>query len=162
LSTDFNGYKATVDEQGHFAIENVPPGDGSIVRLVQTSANSQMYSHNTSITITSGQTTQITLGDTGALLRGTVRFETPPADSEKLIISGTLFTPRPALPSFKSSEEMRAFMSSPEWKAQTKQVQNFAVAVNADGSLQLDSIPPGTYTLNVNARKSGEQQFRQP
>ena len=40
-----------------------------------------------------------------------------------------------------------------------KQMKNFAVSVNADGSLTLDSIPPGTYTLNVTASKAGSRPF---
>ncbi len=40
-----------------------------------------------------------------------------------------------------------------------KQMKNFAVSVNADGSLMLDSIPPGTYTLNITASKPGSRPF---
>jgi hypothetical protein len=162
IGTDFNGYKATVDEQGHFAIENVPPGEGAIVRLIKTAANSWTYSHNTPITVEPGKTTQITLGDTGAVLQGTVRFETPPADGQSLTISGTLSSPGPTLPHFNTPEETRAYLQSPEWKQQVTQRRNFAVAVNADGSLQLDSIPAGTYTLNITAMKAGDRPWTQP
>lgn len=163
ISLDFGTYKATTDEAGRFSINKVPPGEGQIVRLVKTLPNSWMHSHNTPVVVEPGKTTQIALGDSGAVLKGHVSFETPLADDEKLTISGRLSTQMPERPSnFQTSDEARAFFESPEWKERMKQMKNFAVSVNADGSLTLDSIPPGTYTLNVTASKAGSRPFENP
>ena len=157
---DFGSYKATTDEQGHFSMEKIPPGEGQIVRLVKMSPNSWRHSHSTDVVVEPGKTTQVTLGDSGAVLKGHVSFETPPADGEKLTLSGDLNTPMPQRPpSFHSAEEARAFFESPEWKAQMKQIKRFGVAVNTDGSLMLDSIPPGDYTLSIVATKPGNQPW---
>lgn len=163
ISLDFGTYKVTTDEAGRFSIEEVPPGEGQIVRLVKTTPNSWMHSHQTDVIVEPGKTTQITIGDSGAVLKGHVSFETPLPNDEKLTISGRLSTQMPGQPSrFQTADEARAFYDSPEWKERMKQMKNFAVSVNADGSLTLDSIPPGTYTLNVTASKAGSRPFENP
>jgi Carboxypeptidase regulatory-like domain len=162
INMDFNSYKSTTDQQGHFVIEKVPAGEGSLVRLVKTSANSWTHSHQTPVLVEPGKTTQITLGDSGAVIKGSVRFETPPVDGEALTISGNLSSAMLKMPPFSSPEEARAYMNSPEWKAQIQERKSFALAANADGSFTLDSIPPGTYTLDISATKSGDQAWRNP
>jgi uncharacterized GH25 family protein len=162
INTDFNGYKTTTDDQGKFAFERIPPGTGDIVRLIKTSPNSWAHSDRTSVTVQSGQTTQVTLGDSGAVLQGTVRFETPPADGEVPNIQGTLSSQMPNMPSFNSSAEAQAFFNSPEWKALNQQRKFYAIAVNADGSFNVDDVVPGTYSLNISARKGGDQPWSHP
>jgi hypothetical protein len=161
VTTDFNGYKSTTDDQGHFTFEKVPPGDGSIVRLVKTSANSWMHSHRTSVTVQSGQTTQVTLGDTGAVLRGSVRFDTPPTNGVHLTVSGNLSPARPPM-NFSSPAEAQAFWRSPQGRAQQQQFQSWAVAANPDGTFQMDSIPPGNYTLNMSAQPDTQRGWSPP
>jgi uncharacterized GH25 family protein len=163
ISFDFAGYKATTDEAGRFIINKVPPGAGQVVRLVKTSGNSWMHSHNTDVAVEPGQTTHIALGDTGAVLKGHVSFETPPGEGESLTISGNLSTSMPERPpNFATAEEARAFFDSPEWKEKMKQRKNYSVSVNADGTLALDSIPPGNYTLSLNASKTGSRPWENP
>jgi uncharacterized GH25 family protein len=161
LATDYDGFKSTVDDQGHFSMENVPPGEGSIVRLVPMGPQSWMHSYRTSVTVEPGQTTQVNIGDTGGLITGSVRWETPPAEDEKVLILGELNTQMPPMPSFKSQAEAQAYFQSPEFREQQKQMRNYSAVVNADGTLSLDSIPPGTYMLNVSAMKSSGQPFGQ-
>jgi hypothetical protein len=162
IGTDFNGYKSTTDEQGQFTFEKVPPGDGAIVRLISTSPNSWTHSDSTPVSVKPGETTKVKLGDAGALLKGTVRFETPPADGEVPNIEGTLSSQTPNLPSFNSSAEARAFYSSPEWKELNKLRKNYAIASSPDGSFTVDNVVPGTYSLNITARKGGDQLWMHP
>jgi hypothetical protein len=86
ISLDFGTYKATTDEAGRFNINQVPAGEGQIVRLIKTTPNSWMHSHSTDVIVEPGKTTQVTLGDSGAVLKGHVSFETPLPDDEKLTI----------------------------------------------------------------------------
>ncbi len=162
LSVDFNTFKTTTDDQGNFTMERIPPGDGSIVRLIHSSANSWTYSHNTPVTVQPGQTTQVTLGDTGAVLRGTVRFDSPPTNGGKWIISGNLFGGGPIMPAFNSPAERQAYIRSPEWQAQTRTIKNYAFVANADGTFQVDSVAPGSYNINVSARVDGDRAFMNP
>ncbi len=161
IMVDFDSYKTTTDSEGQFKLESIPPGPGQIVRLVATSPRSWMHSHATDVVVEPGKTTQVALGDSGAVLQAHVSYETPPAESESLNISGRLNTQMPTPPRFSDPAEAQAYFSSPEWKERTKQSRNFAVTVNADGSLTLDSVPPGTYTLTLTAAKPGTQPWEQ-
>jgi hypothetical protein len=119
-----------------------------------------MHSHPTTVLVESGKTTQVSFGDDGAVIKGRVRLEMPPAEGEALTFEGMLFTKPPPIPQkFATKEEAQAFYQSPEWKEQMKLRKNFGVAIGADGSLALDSIPPGEYTLSITASKPGSQPW---
>ena len=102
-----------------------------------------------------GQTMQGTPG--GAVLQGHVRFATPPADGENLTIRGQLSSFVPEMPTFRNSDEYKAFMFSPETQARIKAAKLFEVLAGEDGSIFLDSVPPGTYTLSLWASKPTER-----
>jgi uncharacterized GH25 family protein len=158
ISTDFNGFKRTTDDKGAFTFEKVPPGDISIVRLVKTTPNSWTHSYGKNVYVAPGQTVQVALGDDGAVIKGSVRFETPPEDEQSLTISGNLFLIL-SRPSFNTPEESQAFYNSSEGKELAKQQRNFALLVKPDKTFLIDSVPPGTYTLNISAGKKGEQPY---
>jgi uncharacterized GH25 family protein len=160
VSTDWERHRTKSDEQGKFYFDKIPAGEGAIVRLIKMGANSWRHSHNTTVTVAPGETTRVNFGDDGAVIKGQVRLETPPADGEALQFEGSLNTKRPTPPNFATAEETRAFFQSEEWKAQMKQMKNYGVTVNADGSFTADSIPPGEYTLSVTANKPGSDHWR--
>jgi hypothetical protein len=162
VQTDFNGYKTTTDEQGKFTFEKVPPGDGAIIRLVSTTPNSWTWSDSTSVTVQPGATTQVALGDHGAVLNGTVRFEIAPTNAEALSIQGNLSGQMPQQPSFDSPAEAQAFYQSPEWKAQTKLVKHYAFGVNPDGTFTVDDVAPGSYSLNVTVQQGRLHPWEHP
>lgn len=89
------------------------------------------------------------MGDTGAILRGNVRFETPISPGSYAGINASLSSPRPQLPPGLSAEQIRQYTQSPKWKEQQKKAKSFRAAVARDGTLELASIPPGDYLLEV-------------
>jgi len=155
---DWEGYKATTDGNGRFVIDRVPPGAGQVMRVVSTSPNSWTHSYGADMTVLPGQTVQVTIGDSGATLMGRIRFESPPAEGEKLSLRGNLYTVLPP-PGSVSAVERRAYYQTPEGKASVSQVKTFVVNIADDGSWNADSIPPGTYRINVTASKPGAQPW---
>jgi hypothetical protein len=153
INTDLNGFKVTTDSDGRFKFTKLPAGEGEVVRLVQSTPNSWMHSYKTNVTVIAGQTIYLSLGDSGALLKGSARLQVPSVDGEVLYLGGSLHSARLAFPKSSSSEEARAFSQSPEWQAQMKAQKNFAVAVGTDGTFTIDSVPPGSYTLDINASR---------
>jgi protocatechuate 3,4-dioxygenase beta subunit len=153
INTDFTGFKATTDSDGRFKLTKLPAGEGEVVRLVQSSPRSWTHSYSTNVTVIAGQTIYLSLGDSGALLKGTARMQVPATDGEVLYLSGSLHSARTAPRTFSSPEESRAFMQSAEWQAEIKARKNFAVAVGADGAFTIDSVPPGSYKLDINASR---------
>ncbi len=151
---------AKSDEQGKFTFEKLPAGEGSVVRLIKMTENSWRHSHNTSVTIEPGQTTKVSFGEDGAVIKGRVHLETQPAEREKLTFEGGLVTKMPPMTEkFSTPEEWQAYYKSPENKERMKQMKNYGVTINADGTFSMDSIPPGEYTLTVSANKPGEDRW---
>jgi hypothetical protein len=162
VSPDWDSYRTKSDADGKFAFEKIPPGEGQVVRLIKTSPNSWTHSHQTTITIESGQTARVSFGEEGAVIKGQVRMEVPPGDGEQLTYNGGLSSRQPQFNhNFATPEEANAFYKSDEWKQQMKQMKSYGVAVNADGSFSLDSIPPGEYTLSITANKPGSEPWQQ-
>jgi uncharacterized GH25 family protein len=159
LTADFNTYKTTTDAQGHFTMEKIPPGEGSIARLISTAHNSWTYSHYTPVTVQPGQTTQVMLGDSGAVLRGTVRFQSPPTNDAPLVISGRISGATPQPPNLSSSTDQQTYLNSPERQALIRRLRGYFFLVNADGSFQVDSVEPGSYWINASARPDGNRPF---
>src|SRR5262249_40993079 len=143
-------YKVETDDEGKFKFEKLPPGEGELVRLVKTTPNSWMHSQNTSVKIEPGQTTFVTLGESGAVIQDRARLESPPKDGESLTISGSLNIVMESR-NFGSPAETQAFYRSAEWRA-----KHFAVLVNPDGTFTVDSVPPGSYSLTLSASRADE------
>lgn len=160
--TDFNGYKATTDDQGKFTMEKIPPGDGAIVRLISTSPNSWTHSDSTSVNVKSGETTQVSLGDNGAVIVGSIRYDNPPTNAAALDFEGGLSMPMPERPAFNSPDDAKAYYQSPVWKALMKLRKNYTIEIKPDGTFTADDIAPGNYTLNIGVRMGGERQWEHP
>jgi hypothetical protein len=162
ISFDWSQYKAATDENGRFAFDRVPPGEGQVVRLVSMAPGSWLHSYGADVTVLPGQTAQVALGDSGATITGRIRFESPPAEGEKLSLQGSLSTLLPPPPASLSAKERNAYYQTPEGKARIRQMKNFVVNIADDGSWNVDSIPPGTYRFSVRAAKPGAQPWSSP
>lgn len=162
IGTDFNGYKSTTDNQGQFTMEKVPPGDGAIVRLISTSPNSWSWSDSTPVTVKSGETTQVTLGDNGATLVGRIQFNNPPTNNVALTYQGNLSGQMPPMPHFNSTTEAQAYFATPEYQALMRQHKNYTVEMNPDGSFNVDDVVPGTYSLHFFVRLNNGNSWAQP
>jgi uncharacterized GH25 family protein len=162
ISTDFNGYKSTTDDQGHFTMEKVPPGEGEIVRLISTSPNSWSWSDRTPVTVKSGETTQVTLGDNGATVVGRIQFNNPPTNNVALTYQGDLSGQMPTVPHFNSPDEAQAYYKTPEYQALMRLHKDYTIEMNPDGSFEVDNVVPGTYALNISVRVSSQNPWAQP
>jgi hypothetical protein len=162
IGTDWDSFKATTDDQGAFSFDQVPPGDISIVRLIQTSPNSWQHSYGKNVHVDPGQTVQVTIGDDGATINGVARYEMTPADGGSLNIQGNLSSQTPQPPSFNSPAEAQAFFKSPEWQALAQQQKNYGFILNGDGSFSVDDVAPGTYSLNITVRPGGSNPWMHP
>lgn len=159
LQADFNLHRVMTDAQGRFVFEQVPPGNVAVVRLIKAGPRSWTHGLQTPVRVEPGQTTQITVGTAGAVVRGRVRLENPPT-GEEWNMTGYLRTRGPKVPEvFTSQGQAEDFFASPEWVEHLKTQKHYPVNVAADGSVLLDSVVPGIYTLSVNAEVPGDQPW---
>jgi hypothetical protein len=162
IRTDFNGYKSTTDDQGQFTMEKVPPGEGAIVRLISSSPNSWSWSDSTPVTVKSGETTQVTLGDNGATLVGRIQFNNPSTNDVALTYQGFLSGQMPQMPHFNSPTESQAYFKTAEYQAMMRLHKNYAVEMKPDGSFDVEDVVPGTYSLNISVRINNGNPWAQP
>ena len=164
ISTDFNGYKSTTDAQGKFTIEKVPPGEGSIVRLIKTSASSWSHSDNTTVQVKADETTQVSLGDNGAVIAGRYRYSFQPTNETPLNMEGSLMSqlPMPSAPSFTSQAEAQAFFNSPAWKAASRRQKHYTLELLPGGGFTADNVAAGDYSLNITVHPGGDRSWSKP
>ncbi len=157
VGTDFNAYKVTTDEQGQFTMDKIPPGAGSIVRLIKTAPTSWSHSDKTAVTVKAGETTEVSLGDNGAVIVGRINHNFQPTNDTPLSLDGRLSsaTPMPTPPKFNSSAEAQAFFNSPEWRALASQRKYYALEIRPDGTFTVDNVAPGDYSLTISIREGG-------
>ncbi|MGE3312372.1 MAG: M56 family metallopeptidase [Limisphaerales bacterium] len=159
LQADFNLHRQTTDAQGRFVLEQVPPGNVGVIRLIQSGPRSWNHGRETPVRVEAGQTARVTLGDSGAVVKGRVSLENPPAGDE-WHMTGYLRTRNPVVPGpFTSQEEAEAFFKSPEWTRHMETQKHYPVKVRADGTLLLDSVAPGAYSLTITAEVPTDQPW---
>ena len=149
---DWDGYKAETDERGKFVMNKVPPGQRGLIRLIQTEANSWAHAQNIPVEVKPGETTEVTIGGTGATISGHADGQAVMAGKEGARLHGCLSTPSPRPPEgFKTPEEYRAWAELPEVKAAQQAVRNYTAEMKPDGTFSFDGVAPGQYTLNLMA-----------
>ena len=148
--------RTSSDEQGRFTFETIPPGEVSIVRLIKNSSNPTGNSHKTEVIVESARTTHVHFGDSGAVIRGRAVFETPTAETEKLIYSAILSTQKPEQGDSKTPNKATEQFQLDQW---VKQVKMFEANMVADSTFTFDSVPPGTYSLYVLAKNVSLVEF---
>lgn len=160
LQYDFDTYRTQADEQGHFLLTNVPPGERFLTRLYPMVGNrGWMWSHGQPITVKVGEATRLDFGGQGRTIIGKV---VPNEQRDIPWQSGhhTLGSVQPQPPSqFRTREEIEAWNDSPEVKKARADYRYYSVQFGADGSFHIDDVPPGKYQLNLMFNEPGAQNF---
>jgi hypothetical protein len=163
LQFDFDTYRTQADDQGRFVLNNVPPGERLLTRLIPMQFQNNrgwMFSHGQTITVKAGETTRIDFGGKGRTVIGKV---VPNERRDITWQSGRHFLrtpqPRPPSGSFSSLEEARAWENTPEVKEARARARNYAVQFSDDGSFRIEDVLPGKYELNLTFNEPGSQSF---
>ncbi len=158
LQYDFDTYRVQSDNQGRFVLENVPPGERYLTRLVQMEGRrGWMFSHGETITVKAGEVTRLTFGGKGRPVIGKV---VPNETREIPWQSGNHFlnTPFPRPPSdTRTREQIESWNNSPEVKEARARHRTYYVRFSDDGSFRIEDVPPGKYELNLTFSEPGER-----
>jgi hypothetical protein len=149
-------YHAESDAQGKFTIPAVPPGKQKLIRLISRQFNGQTtFTHDkaTEIEIQPGQTTTLTLGIIGYKVSAHVPWPGGVRQPE-WNVSAVLLAPMPAVPPEVAGnpELLKQYHQSQPWRDALRSAFHHG-QVTEDGSLVVDDVPPGDYTLSVNIWK---------
>jgi RNA polymerase sigma factor (sigma-70 family) len=155
ISAAFDAFHVTSDEQGKFVMPMVPPGKHRLIRLIpQTigqNQNSWMWGNGTGVDIQPGAITTVTLGDKGYTVTANLLWPggAPPTNLMNVMVA--LRTPMPPLPPeiVGHQDLIRQYYHSPEFQAIAKTAHNYPMAMNPDGTLEADDVPPGNYKLSA-------------
>jgi peroxiredoxin/uncharacterized GH25 family protein/5-hydroxyisourate hydrolase-like protein (transthyretin family) len=161
VNYDWSAFKVTTDAEGRFKIENVPPGERQLVRLVKTSERSWAHSHITPITVKAGETLKVSFGGTGRTLTGQAVLSDPTRKVDFNVGHHSFGTRQPRPPrTFKTPEEYREWEKTPEVKEARKNHRYYALRFDPNGVFRLENIPSGTYDLNIRLHEPGKDEWQ--
>lgn len=152
IAYDPTAFAADVDAEGHFAIEDVPPGNHQVMLNLGSGKPRQPLAW---ASVEAGKTVTIQVGENGYRLVGRlIDSGKEKVDWSKETCSLYLLNlARKGVPyptGLGEKEKRRwevQFWRSSERTTFMQQPQNFEIAVNEDGSFIIYNVPAGTYEL---------------
>jgi hypothetical protein len=180
--TIWTSMQTTPDSEGHFQFQQIPPGQHQIAVMFPSTQNRYgpyipAESHGLLLDVASGEVTNVVIGGNGRTVRGQIKIVGNETQVDwhrdahfltlKVDLPGTTMrAPPPGL----SVEEQSAFLmreqqrvtairqSSAGQRALRNEHSYFLQFAN-DGSFRADSIPAGTYYLNLSFTRQGQQAW---
>jgi hypothetical protein len=159
------------DEAGRFVFEGIPPGEHKVEHRLSF-RNGKVGeipdSHGVPIVVQAGQTTQVQLGGTGRRVTGRVVAPGVSAPTDwlrdvhrltlKIDLPPEVMGPKQS--DFTSTAQFEAvmqafwdragvFWGSEPGRALRRQQRSYVLQFEADGSFQIDDVPPGRYDLRI-------------
>jgi hypothetical protein len=111
------------------------------------------------IEIKAGQTTTVSLGGNGYVVKAQLRWPEHFDYQSAEHISASVTTPVPeALLHADSPEAAAKLQASADIQEYQRTARHFAMSVAPDGTLEAENIPPGTYQIMVMALMKGQDK----
>jgi len=153
VALDINAFQAKPDAEGHFVVEQAPPGFFSLY------INRQMgttLACRTELEVRPGETTAVTIGGTGRTVIGQLLFpEGTPQIWNRPGIYASLNTKSDRLPAPQGIDKDKAeiwavdFWQSPAAREYSRRNRGFGLVVATNGLFHAEGVSPGTYQLIV-------------
>jgi len=174
---------AEPDEEGSFRFEKVPPGERKVYVQYKLGEGLRLIplSHGTFVNVMAGETSEVVLGGMGRLVVGRAQVEGPGSEEVNWLKGKSALCPlvphdieseAPYNKRFDSPEERtkayetyakrhREYWRSEAGRARQREAREYILLFNEEGSFQVDSVPPGRYTLHlIGAREDDSAQGR--
>lgn len=149
---------AKTDDQGHFLITCLPPGNVNVLRRCSMGNGGWSYLPVATVAVKPGQTIVTNVGGGGRTVIGKIaandKFTAP---SGRWMVRFTTGSDTNYLATFyqlKTDEERREYYQSTGRKQlneQRKAFHTYLTGVDSDGTFRMEDVQPGVYHLNVRA-----------
>ncbi|MDB6019134.1 MAG: hypothetical protein JWR19_3623 [Pedosphaera sp.] len=164
LIFDFNEFQVKTDDQAHFVITYVPPGEQTFALMIPQGDSGQTSEPLGLAVVKSGGVTQVSLGGTGETVIGKANFSESGMPVDWKRAQGSIHTsfPKPMeeLKTKKTPQEQLAYQQTEEFKsamkAAWKDFHYYPVMFSDDGSFVAHEVPPGKYEFDVHKFTPGE------
>lgn len=153
LQFSYQYYRIITDEEGHFSVTNVPPGDRALFRLIPISASSQMWSQRTEVAVEPGSTNHVVIGGTGRPVIGRALAPNSDKPIDWTQCQGNINSVQ-TIPPPSTGGLLGGLLSSFANPARRVQQRNYGFACAADGSFRVEDVPAGTYSISVSAMET--------
>ena len=149
---DYDDFQARTDEQGHFLITYVPPGEHMLAKLVSIGNGSRMHQRLGDVVVKPGETLQVSYGGGERTVGGKalVVGTNAPADysqARATLHSGSTFRMIEQLKQAKTQAERMALFQSEDFQQAMSSPHEYTLQLAADGSFKMEGIPAGKYEL---------------
>jgi peroxiredoxin len=160
---------ATADDQGRFVLDQVPPGNVSLFRIIPTDPNSSRYDQIGGYDVKPGQTLTVNAGGEGQPVIGKIIPAPGVTDAFDLNTTQVYASPKQQLrmnypfpdnfPDLDVEEQQKwyqEFAKTPQFAEIQKQMSSMVTVqftVLRDGSFRQDEVRPGTYQLHAYHRE---------
>ena len=156
ISFDDEQFSALTDEHGRFYFDYVPPGLIEIFQVYKTSDDVFHHSPRIYIDVKTNETTKITFGGKGRPLTCKLVLSDPKRNAAWEQGIYLIFKPLPQPPiECTSTEQIRAWRRSREYKEAMLSMSTHTPQVNKNGLLRFGYIPAGKYSLIINVIELG-------
>jgi RNA polymerase sigma factor (sigma-70 family) len=159
-----DAWRATVDGEGKFALDHLPPTKLSLLRI-RTEKNGWSSIPEASFEIKSGQTTTLNLGASNYIVTAHLTWPAGMERQSNWMINAWVHPPWPPIPpEVMNSEAARdAFLQSPEFAKYQAAIQNaqqnrqhFPGTVKDDGTVTIEGVSAGDFVLSMTAASPQE------
>lgn len=139
------------DDQGRFAFNHVPPGDGTLYRYVAF-GNSRTTAYGLHFSVQAGETTNVVWGGNGRPVIGKCALDKPDNLLPGYFLAVQIHTKFPRPPGtgtngYVSQRQWAEWRKSDAGRDAMRHFLFFPARVADDGSFHVDDVPPGTYEL---------------
>lgn len=163
--------RAWTDARGNFSFDRVPPGEWKVslqYRLREISGAPPSLSHGLPVLVKSGETTEVSLGGSGAGLTGLVQpsgldpsgidwlrdahrlvLVTPGADDPPPDFSRARNESEQRKLALEHAARQRAYWTSDKGRTAARAHRTYALVFDTNGVFHAANIPPGTYQLTI-------------
>ena len=132
-------FSADLDSSGRFVFDKIPGGPAQVA-LLHSGNNVGVWSHLTTVNVRPGESTNVTIGDSGVRITGRIQLPKPRTDID-----------------WARSPQHMNLKTPPGEPTSGLPAQSYGFFCQPDGSFLIESVLPGIYRLTLSLNSKNEK-----